>query len=301
MRRRKYVKNDNLPQTLPMLIKSLKETCPKNIAQYAKDVNGNFQEYSYESVYNEIIALAISLQKLGVEKNSHVALISDNRREWLLADLAVLSLGGADVPRGCDSTASEVSFIISHSEAKICFFETSRQLLNVLNNDKEISLLKKAIFFDMPTGEDAKIIEAKANEVGIKIYSFASLLEEGKKIITENPVKVTEIEKIMSEILPNDTATLIYTSGTTGIPKGVMLTHRNYIAQLETVHYLLPGKPNQKWLTVLPVWHSFERAIQYIVLTFQSALVYSKPVGQIMLADMAVIKPEMMCGVPRLW
>ena len=105
----------------------------------------------------------------------------------------------------------------------------------------------------------------------------------------------------MEAIDPNDNATMIYTSGTTGTPKGVMLTHRNYIAQCEVVKSILPVQPGEMWLSVLPVWHSFERAIQYFSFTFGSGLAYSKPVAPIMLPDFAAIKPQWMCGVPRLW
>lgn len=303
MKKRVYVKNTSLPQTLPLLIKSRKENCPKTILQFSKDSTGKFIEYSYEYVYTEIIAFAVALKNLGIKKESKVGLISDNRREWLISDLAILSLGGADVPRGCDSTATEISFILSHVEAEYSIFENPRQLEKVMEKKSEELKLKTAIIIDMPKNDskDFNDLEANANSLGIRIYSFNALLQEGKDAIAKEPKLISEIEQIMSNVEPSDVATYIYTSGTTGTPKGVMLTHRNYLAQLETVHHLIPGSDGQKWLTVLPVWHSFERVIQYIVITFNSGLAYSKPVGQIMLADMAVIKPEIMCGVPRLW
>lgn len=303
MKKRVCIPNKDLPQTLPMLMKSRMETCPNITLQYAKDKNGKFVEYSYKTVYEEIIAFAYAIKNLGVKYGSKVGLISDNRREWLIADLGILTLGGADVPRGCDSTANEICFILSHAEAEIGIFENSRQLEKVLNNRGNVPLLKKAILFDCPAEDssDYKILKSAWDEAEIEVYSFWKILEEGKTAIQKNPEISKEIEKLMAIIKPDDVATLIYTSGTTGTPKGVMLTHRNYVAQLEVVHYLLPGDEGQKWLTVLPVWHSFERVIQYIVITFKSGLAYSKPVGQIMLADMAVIKPEIMCGVPRLW
>ncbi len=96
-------------------------------------------------------------------------------------------------------------------------------------------------------------------------------------------------------------ATIIFTSGTTGVPKGVMLTHDNFIAQAEVANSVLKTKGGQLWLSILPVWHSFERVFQYLVMAVNSGMAYSKPIAAVMLADMAVIKPYSIFGVPRLW
>ena len=103
----------------------------------------------------------------------------------------------------------------------------------------------------------------------------------------------------MELIEPEDNATIIFTSGTTGTPKGVMLTHKNYTVQLSAIHNFIYCKKGEWWMTILPVWHSFERIIQYIAILFTAGLAYSKPVASIMLADLAVIKPQWICGVPR--
>ena len=105
----------------------------------------------------------------------------------------------------------------------------------------------------------------------------------------------------MLSIEPNDTATIIFTSGTTGTPKGVMLTHNNYISQLAVIKPYLPAHAGEWWLSVLPVWHVFERLIQYVAIYFGNGLAYSKPVPSMLLSDMAEIRPHWMCGVPRLW
>ena len=285
---------NQLPKNLALLMKSRYEEVPELFLQASKDADGKFEFISYKTVYENIIYSALAFQDLGIGKGSRVGLISDNRKEWLVADLALLSLGACDVPRGCDSMGSEIRFILSFAECEFSIFENSRQLEKVLEKTDEVKGLKTAILFDSPTAS----VLAEAKKAGIEVLEFDKLLEEGKKQGFE---KRSSIEAIMETIEPEDIATIIFTSGTTGTPKGVMLSHRNYIAQCEVVHNVMNVEPGDFWLSVLPVWHSFERVIQYLAITFKSGLAYSKPIAAVMLPDFQAIRPQWMCGVPRLW
>ena len=100
---------------------------------------------------------------------------------------------------------------------------------------------------------------------------------------------------------PEDLATIIYTSGTTGEPKGVMLTHGNFLHNLRSIPKAIDVGPCDMFLSVLPVWHSFERILDNFALSVGASLAYSKPVGKIMLADMAAVRPTVMASVPRIW
>ena len=289
-----YTFDKTLPKNLPLLFKKRAEEYSDVKLQAYKNVQGKFEYSSYSRVYNEVICFAAALSKLGVKKGSNVALISDNRREWLITDLAIQSLGGADVPRGCDSMGNEIRFIIDFADCEIGFFENVRQLEKVLEKTEETPKLKTAILFDKPETEPA--------DCPFQILYFEDVLLNGKNIYRENSFNVqTEIENGMLGIEPNDTATIIFTSGTTGTPKGVMLTHNNYISQLSVIRPYLPAHAGEWWLSILPVWHVFERLIQYVAIYFGNGLAYSKPVPSMLLADMAEIKPHWMCGVPRLW
>ncbi len=283
-----------LPGNLALLIRSRAKECPDVVAQASKDADGKFVNYTYKKVYDEVLTFALALQSIGIKKGAHVGLISDNRKEWLITDLAILSLAAADVPRGTDSTGTEIRYILSFSECTHSIFENMTQFEKVLEKIKEVPKLKSAIIYDGWTEENAK----KAKKAGIELFSYEQLMKKGLEI---NPEKKKDIEKIADGIKGEDLATIIFTSGTTGVPKGVMLSHRNYLSQCEVISGVLTSKAGDMWLSVLPVWHSFERFIQYSTITFRSGIAYSKPVASVMLADMAVIRPEWMCGVPRLW
>ena len=284
-----------LGATLPILLRNKVKEIPNYTLQAVKNKSGVFVRYSYSQVYQHVIELAASLKKMGVKKGDHIGLISDNRREWLITDYALLALGAADVPRGCDSMGMEIRFILHFADCRISFFENARQLQKVLEKIEEVPLLKTAILYEHP---DEKTV-AQAKEAGIEVINYSLLESEGTAVTKE---EWFEIEAGMDEIQPDDVATIIFTSGTTGLPKGVQLTHDNYIAQCEVAHKVLGlMQPGDIWLTVLPIWHSFERAFCYMVIGLKGGFAYSKPIASVMLQDMALVQPQWMNGVPRLW
>ena len=244
-----------LPKNLPLLLKERVSQCPKVYLQAAKDKNSVWQYYTYEEFYESVIAFAQALLSIGVKRGDNIALMSDNRREWFITDYAILCLGSADVPRGCDSMGTEMRFITAYADCKFGFFENERQLCKILEKIEEVPLLKTVILFDKMTAE----AEERAKNEGLTFYYFEDLLEKGRAIVKENPFeKKAQIEAEMEKTSPDDVATMIFTSGTTGTPKGVMLTHNNYISQLSVIHDFIGCKEGDWWMTILPVWHVFE-------------------------------------------
>ena len=282
----------NTPNTLPKRIKATALKYPEKPALMSKDENGDFQNITFKEFYEKIKILGTGLHKLGVKKNDHVAIMSDNCKEWIITDLAILGIGAIDVPRGSDSTAEEMKYIIEHADCELVFTENSAQTEKVLSRKKDLPKMKRIIVF-LPGGKiDKKLAE------GIEIISF----EELEKLSNEayekdNKLFETELVKGTDE----DVATIIYTSGTTGTPKGVLLQHKSYMYQLDNLYDYVNIIAGEILLSVLPVWHSFERIIEYVVLERGAALAYSKPIGAIMLPDMAKVKPHWMASVPRIW
>ncbi len=280
------------PNTVPKRIKAVASKHPEISALLSKDENDDYQSITYKELYKKVQILGTGLNKLGVKRNEHVAIMSDNCKEWIITDLALLGIGAVDVPRGSDSTAEEMQYIIGHADCELVFTENSTQAEKVLSRKKDLPKMKKIIVF-LPGGKiDKKLAE------GIEILSF----EELEKISSEayekdNKIFETELEKGTDE----DLATLIYTSGTTGTPKGVMLQHKSYIFQLDNIYDYIDVDPGHVFLSVLPIWHSFERAVEYIMLDRAATIAYSKPIGAIMLPDMAKVKPHWMASVPRIW
>ncbi len=283
-----------LERTLPLMFKARAEKMPHIVAQYAKDEKGVFQPKTYAEMYEEICEIASGLLEIGVQRGDHVGLISDNRQEWLVTDFAILSLGAADVPRGCDSTDAEIAYILSFSDCKVSFAENQKQVEKILGKKEGIPLLTIIITYDRVSEETVQAAQAK----GVRLYHYSEIRSIGKERRKNKP---GEIEAEMEKGQRDDLATIIYTSGTTGEPKGVMLSHGNFLHQLPTLPLIVDLRPGQVWLSVLPVWHSFERIMQYVAPCFNTAIAYSKPVGSIMLADFQAVRPHWMASVPRIW
>jgi len=279
------------------LTKRLKEVSRKYSdipALYSKDSSGVFQVTKHADFYREIEEAGAGFIQAGVKRGDHVGIISDNRREWIISDLALLGLGAADVPRGSDSTALEISFILKHADCRIVIAENQEQALKILEHREILPVLEKIILFD---SDESKISDDKKGR--IEIISFKAVATAGRKMLdSDKDIFNREIDKGN----PDDLATIIYTSGTTGKPKGVMLTHRNFIFQLDRINgKYIQIRPSDIMMSILPVWHSFERTCEYIFLDAGGALAYSQPIGSVLIADMALIKPQWIVSVPRIW
>ena len=289
-----WYRKRKVKMTLTERLKKVSEKYPDNTALMYKGDEGDFLKITHRELYSRVRTLGAGLASCGIKRGDHVGIISDNRYEWIITDLALLGLGAADVPRGSDTTGLEISYILNHADCKITFAENARQAEKILEFKDNLPLLEKIILFE---GDDEAV--SAIDNKGMEISLYNNIMDAGEKTLADYP---SLFEDELSKGGEFDIATIIYTSGTTGNPKGVMLTHNNFHFQLDRIKddYLFI-KPGQIMISILPVWHAFERACEYVFLEAGGGLAYSQPVGSILIADMAKVKPQWIVSVPRVW
>ncbi len=288
-------KKECMPKNIPLLLKKRSEECPEIILQAFKNELDTYEYQNYRLVYRRVLDLACVFREFGIQRGDLVGLISDNRREWFLTDMALLCLGAADVPRGCDSMGTEIRFILNYTNCRTAFFENEKQLNKVLDKIEEVPSLQDAILFDTP----GDLTMERAALLGIRVHKFIDFEDIARR--TDDAARAA-VEAGMERTESGDVATIIFTSGTTGTPKGVMLTHDNIIAQCEVIKDVLAtAHEGDMWLSVLPVWHIMERTYTYCIIALRGGIAYSKPAISIMQQDIDNIHPQWIVGVPRLW
>ncbi|MEX2601640.1 MAG: long-chain fatty acid--CoA ligase [Balneolaceae bacterium] len=237
---------------------------------------------SFRKLYRRGLYLATGLIELGVNARDHVGHFGDNRLEWILADYAVQIAGAADVPRGRDVTDHELIYIINHSRMRIAFVETTELQEAILRLRLEFPGLKEVILLD------------PGAEPGDGFRSLKEVEKLGEELRDSGDRRA---EERMSGIQPDDLFTLIYTSGTTGRPKGVMLTHRNMMSQTSVIPVSLSF--TDRVLSLLPIWHIFERVFEVYTISSGTCTYYSsiRTLGE----DLKQVEPTFMGSAPRLW
>ncbi len=251
-----------------------------------------FKPISYRELGEIIQRLGTGLIDLGVKKDDHIGLISDNRFEWIMCDLAVLGTGACDVPRGSDTTAQEIEYILRHAEVETAFVEDKKQLEKIYAIGETLTNLKNLILI---SGEQE--IDPQRYSL-MNIYTMHGLVKRGEELLSGGDWRFVNASK---GVKPDDVATIIYTSGTTGEPKGVMLTHGNIMHNVRNAPKSVPITRGDRFLSILPAWHSFERTCEYVLLYVGASNAYSKPTAQVLLKDFETEKPNYIVSVPRIW
>lgn len=283
-----------MQSTMPKMLREVAKNHPEVPVQYSKDEKGIFQSVSYSELYERVLDVASGLLFLGAKRGEHIGLIADDRKEWQESSMAIMGIGAADVPRGCDATFADLSYILSFAECEISFVENESQVQKCITVRDSFPELKTLIVFDQV--QDA--IRKEAEKAGFVLVQYSALLENGKK---EREAKPGFIEEEIEKGKKEDLACIIFTSGTTGEPKGVMLNHGNFLTQLDELPERITLSPGDRALCVLPVWHSFQRLCEYMIMFQAGAMCYSKPIGSILLADFATLNPQLLPAVPRVF
>lgn len=248
-------------------------------------VNKQWIGISYRELRERVRNFAMGLMSLGLKRGDMVGLLSENRPEWVISDLAILSIGCVGVPMYPSSTANTIEYIMNDSECKAIIVSNKLQLNKVKKIASNVKSLKNII-----------VLNEKDLEEGV--YSFQQILNMGK----DNSHKLEDkLEEEIRKTNPDDLATLIYTSGTTGEPKGVMLTHNNFVSNVKAALQVIPADQNDIFLSFLPLSHSFERmAGYYTAFSAGCMIVYAESIDTVA-ENLKEIKPTIMTSVPRLF
>ena len=259
------------------LLAHYKEKFPDQKVALAGKVNGKWREYSIDEYIEQTNIISSALIELGVQPQDKVAVISNNRPEWNILDMAITQIGAVMVPIYPTISEADYKIILNNCEAGICIVEGIAVMNKIEAIWPETPTLKKLYTF-IDRG---------------KYPFFANLLELGK----EHP-HTEEIEKRKAEVDEMSCATIIYTSGTTGVPKGVMLSHHNLMNQFKNFCQT-PSPWSKRAFSFLPVCHAYERALIYMYHYLGMSIYYAESIATI--ADnMKEVHPTMMCAVPRV-
>ena len=253
-----------------------------------RKVNDVYKGISYKELKDETDLFAYGLVELGLKKNDSVALISENRPEWVYADFAMQMLGIINVPLYPSLTSDSIQYILNDSEAKAIIVSTGFQLNKVLKVIKNCKHIKHIIIFNEHEDEDGKH----------NILTFKEVQEKGKKLKKSKP---DLLKKSSAEIKENDVCTIIYTSGTTGEPKGVILTHKNIISNVNAALEIFPITKDDIFLSFLPLCHIFERMAGYYTAFAAGCTIYYAESIEKVATNLQEAKPTLMTSVPRLF
>ena len=247
---------------------------PQKVALAGK-VNGEWQTFSTQEVIEMANKVSSGLLKKGIKPGDKVAIIANNRPEWVITDLAILQIGAINVPIYPTISDDDYAFIFNDSEVKLVFV-----------SDEELLAKARAAKEKSPSVQE--------------IYTFNPISDARHWWeIHDSEPDLDKIEAIKNSVEAKDLATLIYTSGTTGTPKGVMLSHKNVASNAITSKERLPVDSGAKGVSFLPLCHIYERMIIYLY-TYTGVSLYFAESMDTIGDDIRDVKPQDFTAVPRL-
>ena len=247
-------------------------------------VDKEYQDISYATLAERIKHFCLGLIELGLQKGDRVALLSENRPEWAITDLAILAGGGVTVPMFATSTSGQVEYIVRDSGAKIICVSSERQLQKIKEWDENVpTSLQHIVIFDELEDDSVRTFD--------QVCELGQGVENGDQVYQQASEAVT----------PDDLASIIYTSGTTGDPKGAMLTHSNFMSNIQAATGIVTLTPDDVFLSFLPLSHVFERmGGHYLPLSSGATIAYAESPFTIR-QNMQEVRPTVMMSVPRVY
>ncbi len=275
-------------RTIPEMFQRLTEKFEKDsrpALMYKSD--GSYKGISYSEMRSKVETFAFGLSALGIERGDRVAIISENRPEWVISDQAIVALGAVGVPLYPTMTAKQIEYIFNDAGVKIAIVSNQFQLNKVMRVYPDIKTLERVI-----------LISDKGQIPEPDTIGLTSVHEMGEKRRKEDPELLA---RSIRSVQPDDLLTLIYTSGTTGNPKGVMLTHNNLVSNVIASAEVIEFGTQDRMLSFLPLSHSFERmAGYYTAMACGATIAYAESVETVR-DNMIEVRPTIVTTVPRLF
>ena len=247
--------------------------------------DGVWHSISHRELGERVRHAARGLQMLGASPGDRIALLSENRPEWAIADFACLTARLVDVPVYPTLPADQAVHVLRDSGSIAIFVSTIAQARKIESIRGQLPALRTVISF-VPTGGHADM-------------TLAELEARGSQSETQEHIDAHRATALQAK--PEDLATIIYTAGTTGVPKGVMLTHDNFFSNVEASRRVLPFVGEDSCLSLLPMSHSFERmAGHYLMLALGIRIAYAESIEAVR-GNMMEVRPTLLLAVPRLY
>ncbi|GIV59550.1 MAG: AMP-binding protein [Rhodothermaceae bacterium] len=277
-------------ETIPQLFRGLADHyAGQNRAalRYRDRRSKTWVDIPWDALRDQVHAMAGYFHRRGIRPGNRIAILSENRPEWAITDLATQLLGGINVSLYTSLPPDQVQYIVRDAGARLFVVSTSIQL-------------KKAekIFDDCPDLEEVITMSELRKEHPAFVRPWEEVLAEGAAYWAEHEA---EVAPLAEAVTPDDLSALIYTSGTTGVPKGVMLTHRNFCSNVTSALRTVPFGPEDHHLSFLPLCHSFERTAGYLaVLACGATISYAESIDTVS-RDLMEVHPTVLISVPRLF
>ncbi|MBT6177081.1 MAG: AMP-binding protein [Deltaproteobacteria bacterium] len=279
---------ENLPQTLPACLEQFATDHPNRVALRQKEL-GLWKEISWSTYAAAVRATARVLSEWGVGAGDHVAILADNRPEWLYVDLAAQSLGASSVGIYQTNPPDDVEYVLNHSGAKLIFCEDQEQVDKCMLIGDKIPHIERIVMFD-PRGtrhyEDARLSK------------WVDALALGEKLMA-NEAQWYDVR--VKQMDPKAPAMVIYTSGTTGQPKGAMISNYNVLALAREASKMLGADHRDFLLSYLPLCHVAEKIFSLFLPLTTGAVVHFGESIETVQQDLAEVSPTIFLGVPRIW
>ncbi len=250
-----------------------------------KERGGDGRVWTYGELGDAVRETALGLSTLGLRAGDRVGLFADNSIHWIISDLAVLTIGAVDVPRGTDTPPPEADYLIRHSGARHVILQNRKVLEELAPVLSDISDLQCIVL------QEGSYKEGDPRTV----LSLEEVRERGRQRLANGAC----VEDYMDRTRGGDTATIVYTSGTTGQPKGVVLTHDNVLHNIRAVPGVVDFAPSDSFLSILPAWHMFERLIEYSAIARGCLTIYTTK--RTFKTDLLREQPTVIAAVPRVY